>query len=120
MKKTIKIANKEYNLESTALTSLAYKKLFGEDILATLGSFKTDNITGAQASDAIESVSKLAFVMNKQADGLPVKDLMHLKEDDFYEWLNQFEYGALYDADTIADILGVWSGNLTTSVKAKN
>ena len=120
MKKTINIGEKTFDLESTALTSLAYKKLFNEDILSTLGSFKTENMTGAQASTAIESVSKLAFVMNKQALGTPTKELMHLEEDDYYDWLNQFEYGELYDAEIVSEILSVWAGNLATSVKGKN
>lgn len=120
MKKIINIGNRQITMESTALTSLAYKKLFGEDILATLGTFKQTNITGVEATNAIDSVSQLGFIMAKQADKTPVKELMSLDIEAYYEWLNQFDYGELYDAEIVSEILSVWSGNLTTSVDAKN
>lgn len=120
MKKIINIGNRQITMESTALTSLAYKKLFGEDILATLGTFKQTNITGVEATNAIDSVSQLGFIMAKQADKTPVKELMNLDIEAYYEWLNQFDYGELYDAEIVSEILSVWSGNLTTSVDAKN
>ena len=120
MKKIINIGNRQITMESTALTSLAYKKLFGEDILATLGTFKQTNITSVEATNAIDSVSQLGFIMAKQADKTPVKELMSLDIEAYYEWLNQFDYGELYDAEIVSEILSVWSGNLTTSVDAKN
>ena len=118
---TLTIGNKEVPMESTALTSLAYKKIFGDDILRTLGTFRKLNVTGSEANSAIDGVSQLAFVMAKQADDtITVKDLMRLTEDDYYEWLNTFEYGDLIDSETISQILDVWSGNLATTVDPKN
>lgn len=120
MRKTIKIGEKEITLESTALTSVAYKKLFGTDILTTLGSFRNTDITGAEAAQAIDAVSQLAFVMAKQAEHTPVKELLHMDGDAYYEWLDGFSYGDLYDPEVVTEILAVWSGNLMTSVDAKN
>lgn len=116
----VKIGAKEIEMTSSALTSLAYKKLFGQDILATLGEFKTEGMTGEKASEAIEKVGQLGFIMAKQASGMPVKELMKLTEVDFYEWIDGFTYADLYDAEVVAKILAVWTQNLGTNITGKN
>ena len=116
----VKIGAKEIEMTSSALTSLAHKKLFGQDILATLGEFKTEGMTGEKASEAIEKVGQLGFIMAKQASGMPVKELMKLTEVDFYEWIDGFAYADLYDAEVVAKILAVWTQNLGTNITGKN
>lgn len=116
----VQIGAKEIEMTSSALTSLAYKKLFGHDILATLGEFKTEGMTGEKASEAIEKVGQLGFVMAKQASGMPVKELMKLTEIDFYEWIDGFNYADLYDAEVVAKILAVWTQNLNVGIEGKN
>lgn len=116
----VQIGAKEIEMTSSALTSLAYKKLFGQDILAMLGEFKTEGVTGEKASEAIEKVGQLGFIMAKQASGMPVKELMKLTEIDFYEWIDGFNYADLYDAEVVAKILAVWTQNLNVGIEGKN
>lgn len=116
MRKTITISGKDYEFESTALTAHAYKKLFGSDVLAALNkekSLETDK-------SLLDTVQGLAFVMNMQATGMEVKKLMRLSEDDFWVWLNSFEYGDLTTDTVINEVIGVWTANLVTTAKSKN
>lgn len=119
MKKTIKIGTKEVELVSTALTSLAFKKIFDEDILQTIGLLRQGTKDSSEAATAVNDISRLAFIMNKQST-CSVKELFDLGEFDYYEWLNEFERSDFYDSNTIAEVISAWSGNLATSVEAKN
>lgn len=116
MKKTIKIGDKELEFESTALTSIAYKRIFGSDVLAALGSERS------LSSDIrlTDSIKQLAFLMNKQAEGLDVPKIMGLQEMDFFVWLNQFEHGDLDKEEVITQIIAVWTANLETASESKN
>ncbi len=115
----VKIGNKDVEMVSSALTSLAYKKIFGQDILTMLTDFKTDKADLGKANAAIENVAQLGFVMAKQAK-LSIQDFMKLTEVDYYEWVNEFQFGDLYDAKVIENVLAVWTRSLGTSVEGKN
>ena len=116
MKKTIKIGDKELEFESTALTSIAYKRIFGSDVLAALGSERS------LSSDIrlTDSIKQLAFLMNEQAEGLDVPKIMGRQELDFFVWLNQFEHGDLDKEEVITQIIAVWTANLETASESKN
>lgn len=116
MRKSIKIGNNELIFESTALTSIAYKKIFGSDVLAALGT-DTGKILDITLGDAIK---QLAFLMNKQAEGLEVPKIMALQQMDYYIWLNQFEYGELDTEEVYGELIGVWTANLKTISESKN
>lgn len=115
----VKIGDKEVEMVSSALTSLAYKKIFGRDILSTLTNFKADKADLAQANNAIDNVAQLGFVMAMQAR-LSIPDFMKLSEVNYYEWVNEFQFGDLFDGNVIENILGVWTKSLGTSVEGKN
>lgn len=115
----VKIGDKEVEMVSSALTSLAYKKIFGRDILTTLTNFKADKANLAQANTAIDNVAQLGFVMAMQAK-LSIPDFMKLSEVNYYEWVNEFQFGDLFDGNVIENILGVWTKSLGTSVEGKN
>ena len=115
----VKIGDKEVEMVSSALTSLAYKKIFGRDILSTLTNFKADKADLAQANNAIDNVAQLGFVMAMQAK-LSIPDFMKLSEVNYYEWVNEFQFGDLFDGNVIENILGVWTKSLGTSVEGKN
>lgn len=115
----VKIGDKEVEMVSSALTSLAYKKIFGRDILSTLTNFKADKADLAQANTAIDNVAQLGFVMAMQAK-LSIPDFMKLSEVNYYEWVNEFQFGDLFDGNVIENILGVWTKSLGTSVEGKN
>ena len=115
----VKIGDKEVEMVSSALTSLAYKKIFGRDILSTLTNFKADKADLVQANNAIDNVAQLGFVMAMQAK-LSIPDFMKLSEVNYYEWVNEFQFGDLFDGNVIENILGVWTKSLGTSVEGKN
>lgn len=115
----VKIGDKEVEMVSSALTSLAYKKIFGRDILSTLTNFKADKADLAQANNAIDNVAQLGFVMAMQAK-LSIPDFMKLSEVNYYEWVNEFQFGDLFDGNVIENILGVWTKSLGPSVEGKN
>ena len=64
-------------------------------------------------------MAQLGFVMAKQAK-LSIQDFMKLTEVDYYEWVNEFQFGDLYDAKVIENVLAVWTRSLGTSVEGKN
>ena len=115
----VKIGAKEIEMTSSALTSLAYKKLFGQDILAIIGGFKGTDKASEKAYDALDTVVQLGFIMAMQASK-PINEFMKLTELDFYEWVNQFKYTELYQSEVVDKILDVWSKNLNTGVEGKN
>lgn len=120
MAKVIKIGDKELNFKASALTSMAYKKLFKEDILKSLGELDPKTFDASKATDTLDTITRLAFIMNRQAEGTPVKDLMNLNEIAYYEWIDQFNFSDLYDSNYISEVLSVWTDGLQTSTKAKN
>lgn len=120
MAKVIKIGEKELNFKATALTSMAFKKLWKEDILASLSEIDPKTFDASKATDALDTINRLAFIMNKQAEGMPVKELMNLTEIDYYEWIDQFKFSDLYDSNYISEVLVVWTEGLQTTSKAKN
>ena len=63
----VKIGAKEIEMTSSALTSLAYKKLFGQDILAIIGGFKGADKASEKTYDALDTVVQLGFIMAMQA-----------------------------------------------------
>ena len=59
MQKTILIGEKEFEFRASALTSMLYKDLFGEDLIRELPKI--------QENAAVDKIIGLAFVMNFQA-----------------------------------------------------
>lgn len=120
MNTTTRIANTDINLKSTALTAVLFKNIFHFDILTTINSIRTDDANGEANERAIDAIGMLAFVMSKQADTDSVPDLFKLTETDYYIWLDQFNINDLRSAEAISSIMAAWTGNVATSVNAKN
>lgn len=115
MIKTVNVGGKEITLRASALTSFLYKKLFGKDIIKVLSNIKD--------SLEIDSLLELAYVMNLQANNSEaLDDIMHGRASvmSFYEWLDQFEYSDLIDANFIATVTSAWIDNQKTSTNSKN
>lgn len=113
----IRIGNKDTKLMSNAGTAFFYKSCFGGDILRDLNK----NIKDDDESKVVELSQQLAYIMSRQAEGLTMKELRSkLSNDDYIEWLCDFEASAFYDGETVGSIITAWRGNLSTTGEAKN
>lgn len=113
--KTITIGERDLNFESTALTAIAYKRIFGSDVLASLN--KDRNL--ANDINLNDALKQLAFVMNKQAEGISVENLMKLQEIDYWKWINEFHYGD-FSSEVITELICIWTDSTLTTSEAKN
>lgn len=112
-----KIDDKEYKIASSALTPLIYKHLFGKDILIDMQKVNSD--TDEDKLEVNDTVTRLAFVMNRQT-ALDVPSLMRLSTDDFYIWLNNFDNGDFLDSEIITSVIDVWMDASKVTSKVKN
>lgn len=117
MNRIFNIGTHELLCKSTALTAVLYKQLFNEDILDLMGGLRDD---ASKQKEAIEAIGKLAFIMVKQGEGLKVPELFKLTMQEYYEWLNTFDYGELTSSEAIAEIMASWTGNLKSTAEGKN
>lgn len=69
------------------------------------------------ASELIDLVMKLGFIMAKFAELRSSKAMRQLNEDDYLDWLDQFERADYLDA--LGDIREVYEGQQVSSVDAK-
>lgn len=114
MKKIVAIGETQVQLVSNAATAIRYKQIFKRDLLKDLG--RLDGKENIDQLDAINYVTQLAYVMNMQAQNL----VKTASEDNYIEWLENFEEYDFQNEDTIMEILGVWNRNLTTTGEQKN
>lgn len=113
--KTITIRERDLNFESTALTAIAYKRIFGSDVLASLNKDRSL----ANDINLNDALKQLAFVMNKQAEGMSVENLMKLQEVDYWKWINEFHYGD-FSSEVITELICIWTDSTLTTSEAKN
>lgn len=131
MKTTATIEGKTFEFASNALTPILYRQLFRKDFLRELTSYK--KLQGKKPSEFTEeeekiyedhsdAFSRMAFVMNKQAELETADRLMALTMADYYNWLTGFNNPmAFSEADALSAVLRAWTGNAEDmSVEAKN
>lgn len=82
----IKIGEKEVEMLATASTAFRFKGIFHTDLLSIM-------VKGDEGS--VDDYERLAFVMAMQAEK---KDLTKLTEEDFYVWLDDFDFTDLVEA----------------------
>ncbi|MCM1273193.1 MAG: hypothetical protein NC225_12325 [Clostridium sp.] len=114
MKKIIAIGETQVALVSNAATGLRYKQIFKSDVLKDLG--RLDGKEDIEQLDAINYISQLAYVMNMQGKGT----IKEASEENYIEWLENFEEEDFQNENTIMEILGVWNKNLKTTSEPKN
>lgn len=114
MKKSIFIGETQTAFVSNAATALRYKQIFKRDLLKDLG--RLDGKEDIERLDAIEYITKLAYVMNMQAQNR----IKEASEDNYVDWLENFEEQDFQNEDTIMRILGIWNKNLTPTSEQKN
>lgn len=112
MKTTVKIGDTEVPMMAMASTDIYYNRIFHKDAI---------RIQTQHASDEgvlINLFAEIGFVMAKQAELKDRKAMLDLTEDDYLEWLDQFDHGQYIDA--IFEIGNIYNGQKKgTSVPKK-
>jgi len=91
---------------ANAATPIRYKMIFGKDLL-NAALFSSGDLD-------LEVVSRLAFLLSKQA---AKADMSRVSEDDYIEWLEDFDSMAFVDG--AQDIFAVYIGSRNNTSKAK-
>ena len=102
---------RQLKLAANAATPFRFKQIFGGDLLRMMQHTANDDQDAESVDDYI---SKLAFIMNRQAEQI---DLNTVSESDFYEWLEGFESMDFVFAG--ADIINAYVSTTNTSVEPK-
>lgn len=82
MKRKITIGSKQTEVVVNAATPVFFRAVFGTDIYSL-----SMNLTDDNTGEAIDTYSKLFFVMAMQAKKA---DLRNMNEDDYIAWLEKF------------------------------
>lgn len=91
---------------ANAATLIRYKQLFNSDLLS--------GIVNSEGNFDVDVVSKLAFVMAKQA---AKADLTAQNMDTYIEWLEEFDSMAFIE--NINEIVGIYSSSKGNTSKQK-
>ena len=101
MYKKIKIGEKEMEFAANAATPIRFKMVFKKDLFYIFADQKRSEEQG------IETVSQLAYIMNRQAEKA---DMSKLNEKTFVEWLEGFEPMAFLENSE--EILNLFLGQM--------
>ena len=108
MYREITVGTQSIPMKANAATPIRYRNVFKQDVLNEL------QTVGDNYSIAIDTISRLAFIMAKAADG---SDMNKLNDDMYVEWLEQFE---TFDITNAAEeIVGLYVGNAETLSEVK-
>ena len=111
MYREIEIGDKKVPMLALASVDVYYKKIFREDPLAVMTS-DADNATKSRIA------FNMGFVMAKFAELHDRKKMLQLTEDNYLEWLEQFEYGDYIKAT--GDILLLYYSQKSGTATEKN
>lgn len=99
MFKIVKIGNDEVPMMAMASCDLYYEKIFGEDPLRVQVEAGNDGVV------ATKLFMRMGFVMAKFAELKSREKMRELNEDDYFDWLDQFERADYMDAlEEIVDV----------------
>ena len=105
-------------IEATALTPIAYKHIFGGDMLKDLKEIRGGD---REKTDFFELCSQMAFVMATQAANLKdASAVMNADKAGYYEFLNDYESNYFQSTDVQGVILATWFNNASVIDKIKN
>ena len=102
---------KELKLAANAATPFRYKQLFGDDLLRI---FQESTESKEKEITLSETVTQLAFIMNRQAEGV---NMNTLSMDEFFTWLENFEPMEIVLVGQ--EIINTYLSSAQTSVVAK-
>ena len=110
-------------LKATASTVLRFRQFTGKELVNVLTSViesltsKDVGMFDSGLTDLLESVSQIAYVMNKQATAKTVQDIASMNKDDYLVWLDK--YPPMEFLDKAGEIIDVYMNNTKTSSDAK-
>ncbi len=114
----LKIDGKELNCVANAITPMLFRMIFKKDFLVELSFFiqyKDKEITSEEDMTAMlaksDSISKMLFVMNKQASESDTQKLMNTDLADYYNWLASFSMLTFMKIENLVSIVNVWKKN---------
>lgn len=110
MQKTVKIGETEVMMRSSAATAIRYRNTFHEDIMKELIEMDPEKMD----AKVIEKIQKLGYIMVRSAERA---DMTTLTEDDYMNWLDQFDTIDIMRASK--DILMLYLGNKLSSSELK-
>lgn len=110
MQKSIMIGDVEVAMRASAATAIRYRNTFHGDIMKELMEMNPEQID----SSVIEKIQKLAFIMAKSAEGA---NMTALTEDDYLEWLDQFDSLEMMTASK--DIVSIYLGGKVSESELK-
>lgn len=109
MRQTILIGSKSVEMVANAATPFRFRNVFKKDLLKIFSNTSEDNV-----SAQLEAGQMLAFIMNKQAEGV---DMNKLTEEQFYTWLEGFSSSDMYDS--LEAVVSLWQATGETSSTPK-
>lgn len=109
MLRRVQIGDKIVPMESVASIDIFYKRIFGVDPIALQAGDMSEG-------DAIVLFMQMGFVMAKFAEVKESRQ-MSFNEDDYLDWLTQFDRTAYYAA--LPDIQATYEGQAASEVEAK-
>lgn len=110
MYRVVNIGDKEVPMLAMASVDIYYRRVFHEDPLSIMTSKVDDGVKTRVAFG-------MAFIMAKFAECRDRKAMLHLTEDQYIEWLEQFDYGDFIAA--APEIIGVYYGQKLVGAQEK-
>lgn len=117
MKKTVILeSGKEITLECNAASPIIHKRLWGDNLMTGFQNIKTN-----ETDELYEFMEHVVYTFAKTAE-LGTREVLKIenKEEDFIDFLSQFEVLELAAGDMLNAILEMWRANTETSSEPKN
>lgn len=111
MFRIVKIGDKEVPMLAMASVNIYYKRVFGIDPLVL-----QDGSREMTPGENINLYLGMGFIMAKMAELKDRQKMRQLNEDDYIDWLEQYDNADLINA--VVDIAAVYNGQ-NTSVSEK-
>lgn len=111
MRDTVAIGDKNVEMLSNGLTDVAYRQIFHEDAIKIQYEMGDNDI-----ASILNMMYQMGFIMAKAAE-LPFQELMELKKEAFWEWVEQFDRSDYINA--LPDVRMVYEGQRVTTAESK-
>lgn len=99
-------------LKCTALTAIAYKHIFGRELLRDMKEISEDNMN-------TDVLVRLCYVEALGASGINAREIMGKTQDDFYDWLAE-QPPLEANKEILTQVINTWMGTQKTTSNAKN